>query len=988
MSLKGNKCIGILREVKNKWERRVSLIPKHVKELTKKGIRVLIQPSEKRIYKDSQYIEAGAKITEDVTSASLIIGVKEIPPESVIPERSYLLFSHVIKAQSQSMPLLDAMLKKKVRLFDYEKITNEKGQRLVAFGGFAGIAGMITGLRGLGEHFLSKGYQTPFLFVSSSYMYPSLGEAELQIQKVRKVIASNGLPKSLGPVVFTFTGFGNVTKGALSIFQHLPMEMVTTNDLPKLKENWDTKKVYGCVVKAKHMVMKNDGGKFDQTEFYSHPERYTPIFHEKIAPYTTILVNGMYWDPRYPRLLNDTQILEIQQNNPNSLQALFDITCDIEGSVECLKKSTVPEDPFYTFDPISNSVKNGIDGEGIMILGVDMLPAELPKEASKHFSKHLLSFISQLSLSDGSVKFEYQSDLPPELARACITSNGELTPNFQYIKALRRQTMDAGLSKKSPEVVIRIDGHLFDTGLINQILDLIEAKKGEFQVLDIQSRVNVGKLQRATRTILSVQHENEENLNKLIVELETLCRLVSKAEGKITKLPHGAKMISQSKKVTKLRDVLVLGSGFVVDPVLNYLEKKGNHITLISADLNQAQILAKPYKQVDTIKLDATKDIKLIEEQIAKTDIVVSLLPQFLHVSIAKLCCKYRKNLVTASYTSNEMKELHDQAQYSGVTILNEVGLDPGLDHMSAIKIIEEIKQAGCHLLDFMSNCGGLPSPEAVDNPLGYKFSWNPLGVLLASQNPARFLQNGQVIEVPGNELLLHNRPLIPNPMPVIGLEHIPNRDSLNYLMEYNIPDVNGIYRGTIRYDGFCNILEGFRLIGLLDREKRYITSMNWPRFLNELLQGEKLEERLSKTLNEDQIQTVLNSFNWLEMFDSKKEIQTAESPIHVLCSLLEEKLSYLPNEKDLVVLNHWFDLETSTGVRENITSSLICYGDDNNSAMSRTVGYPVAIATQQLLEGNFQDLGVITSCYPGIWKKILPECENLGIRFKELYNV
>jgi len=333
------------------------------------------------------------------------------------------------------------------------------------------------------------------------------------------------------------------------------------------------------------------------------------------------------------------------------------------------------------------------------------------------------------------------------------------------------------------------------------------------------------------------------------------------------------------------------------------------------------------------------------------------------------------------------MKALHDQAQYAGVTILNEVGLDPGLDHMSAIKIFEEIKQSRCQLLDFMSNCGGLPSPESVDNPLGYKFSWNPMGVLLASQNPARFLQDGQIIEVPGNELLRHNRPLLPNPMSVIGFEHIPNRDSLNYLIEYNIPNVNGIYRGTIRYDGFCNIMEGFRLIGLLDKEKRHIFSMSWPKFLNELLRGEKLEERLSTTLNKDQIQTVINSLNWLEMLDSNREIQIEESPINVLCSLLKEKLFYSKDEKDLVVLNHCFNLETSTGIRENIMSSLICYGDDNNSAMARTVGYPVAIATQQLLEGNFQDLGVITSCYPDIWKKILPECEHLGIRFKERYN-
>lgn len=413
----------------------------------------------------------------------------------------------------------------------------------------------------------------------------------------------------------------------------------------------------------------------------------------------------MYWDPRYPRLLNDTQLLEIQQTNPNALQALFDITCDIEGSVECLKQSTVPEEPFFTFDPISNSIKNGIDGEGIMVLGVDMLPAELPKEASQHFSKHLCGFIDQLSSSDGTLKFEHQVDLPPELARACITSNGELTPDYRYITALIRQTKDAGLSKQAPEKVIRIDGHLFDTGLINQILDLIESQKGEFQVLDIQSRVNVGKLQRATRAILSVQHENEESLNNLLNELETLCRLVPKAEGKMTKLPHGVRMTSQSKKVVKRHDVLILGSGFVVDPVLKYLDEKGgNHITLASMDFLQAQTISKIYKRVNVVKLDAAKQQNRLEELIAKTDIVVSLVPQFLHISIAELCCKYRKNMITASYASEKIRSFHQQAKYAGVTILNEVGLDPGLDHMSALKMIQEIEKSGNRLMAFTSN--------------------------------------------------------------------------------------------------------------------------------------------------------------------------------------------------------------------------------------------------------------------------------------------
>ena len=219
-------------------------------------------------------------------------------------------------------------------------------------GRFAGLAGMITGMRGLGEHLLAQGSATPFLNVSSTYMYNSLNDGQQQVIKIGEMISKYGLPNKYGPFVFTFTGGGNVTNGALEIFKLLPHEFISPDDLPKLQNNFDNHKVYGVICKTQNIVEhKENGTQFEEKHYFDYPEEYQPVFHEKVAPYTSVLVNGMYWDHRYPRLLTIEQMKTLSIQYPQAMLALFDISCDPEGAVEFLKKTTNTDLPYFTYNP-------------------------------------------------------------------------------------------------------------------------------------------------------------------------------------------------------------------------------------------------------------------------------------------------------------------------------------------------------------------------------------------------------------------------------------------------------------------------------------------------------------------------------------------------------------------------------------------------------------------------------------------------------------
>ena len=432
--MRGNRTIGLVREAYSKWERRTPLTPKHVKELVDKGLRVVVQPCNKRVFMDAQYENAGATVSNDLTECSVILGVKQVREEDLLPDRTYVFFSHVIKGQPENMSLLDTICKKNVRLIDYECITengNRGDPRLIAFGIFAGNAGMINILRGLGERMLALGYSNPFLNVPSSYMHPSLNAARFSVRDAGEEISKGGIPQDFSPLTVVFTGNGNVSKGAQDIFSLLPHEMVSVEDLPHLPENQS--KIYGCVVEAEDMLERLDSSKpFSTREYYASPELYQNTFASKIAPYTSVLVNCTYWDRRYPQTLTGQDLISNEK-----LLAIADLSCDLNGGIGCLSRSTTVEEPFFMYHPKDDvaSERNAIDGskDSVVMMGVDILPSELPREASQFFGDQLMPFLEDLSSSDGTKPYSKQDDLPPALRGAVIACNGRLTPDYAYV---------------------------------------------------------------------------------------------------------------------------------------------------------------------------------------------------------------------------------------------------------------------------------------------------------------------------------------------------------------------------------------------------------------------------------------------------------------------------------------------------------------------------------------------------------------------------
>jgi alpha-aminoadipic semialdehyde synthase len=336
-------------------------------------------------------------LEDDLSKADIILGVKEVPVKDLIPNKTYMFFSHTHKGQKYNMPMLKAIMDKKIRLLDYELLTNDEGARLVQFSRFAGYAGMIDGLHSLGLRLLALGYGNPFLAIGMSYMYRCLADARLDVTRTGMVISDDGLPRKLGPMIFVVTGNGNVSKGALHVFKCLPHEWVKPEDLESLSKSkkFDNHKVYLCQVTAKDYCVNNEGG-FVEEEYFAHPERYTSNFHEKIAPYASLILNGIFWTSKYPRLLTIDQTEELAKRGQLRLHTLADVSCDINGSFEFMGEASTIDSPYYMYDPITKKNHDDLEGRGIQIMSIDNLPTEMPLEASEFFSEALYPVIAEM----------------------------------------------------------------------------------------------------------------------------------------------------------------------------------------------------------------------------------------------------------------------------------------------------------------------------------------------------------------------------------------------------------------------------------------------------------------------------------------------------------------------------------------------------------------------------------------------------------------
>jgi alanine dehydrogenase len=427
--------IAVRRETKSPLERRTPITPDLVGRLVKgSNVEVVVQPSARRVFHDKEYVRAGATMAENLAESKVILGVKEIPPELFQPKTAYVFFSHVIKGQPFNMPMLAKMLELGCTLIDYEKICDENGQRLIFFGRFAGLAGMIDSLWALGQRLRREGFPTPLASIEQAYAYDSLHDAKVAIRKAGERIASDGLPVELTPLNVGIAGYGNVASGVREILSELPTRDVKPDNLASTFEDPSPHCLYQTTFREEDLVEPTKKARaFELQDYYDHPEGYRSVF-DQYLPHLTVLMNCNYWDERYPRLVTRDQLRTLWSgDSPPRLRVIGDLACDIEGAVECTLKSTEYSDPIYVYDPIEETISSGVDGSGPVVLAVDILPAELPREASEEFTSALAPFLPALAAADFDVPFE-ELKLPPELLGAVIAHRGELTPDYAYIE--------------------------------------------------------------------------------------------------------------------------------------------------------------------------------------------------------------------------------------------------------------------------------------------------------------------------------------------------------------------------------------------------------------------------------------------------------------------------------------------------------------------------------------------------------------------------
>ncbi len=425
--------IGIRREDKNIWERRTPLTPEQVKKLqVEQGVRFVVQSSPIRAFPDSDFLSAGAEVREDINDCPVILGIKEIPAGVFQPERTYVFFAHVIKGQPHNMGMLKRMMELRCSLIDYERITDEGGRRLIFFGRFAGIAGMIDTLAGLRQRLRVLGWDTPFAEVKLAHEYGRVEVARTAIARIGEKVRTSGLPGELTPLIIGVTGYGNVARGAGEIIQALNAVEVKPGDLPQVIKEGKKDRIYSVVFKEEDTVEPKDPGhRFDLQEYFTHPELYQSKF-ERYLPFLSVLVNCIYWDSRYPRLVTKSYLKNAFSRNPPKLIIIGDISCDIEGSIEATVKATNPGAPFFVYDPLTEQAIDGIQGRGVVIMAVDNLPCELAKDSSEEFGRALMPFIPVFARTDFQRHID-DLELPGPLRRALILHQGKLTPEYEYI---------------------------------------------------------------------------------------------------------------------------------------------------------------------------------------------------------------------------------------------------------------------------------------------------------------------------------------------------------------------------------------------------------------------------------------------------------------------------------------------------------------------------------------------------------------------------
>lgn len=441
-----------------------------------------------------------------------------------------------------------------------------------------------------------------------------------------------------------------------------------------------------------------------------------------------------------------------------------------------------------------------------------------------------------------------------------------------------------------------------------------------------------------------------------------------------------------------MRNILIIGAGRSASSLIKYLLEKSEsenlHLTIGDLSLELAQRKTNGHKNATAIALDI-HNTEQRQAEIQKADIVISMLPAHMHVEVATDCITFKKHMVTASYISDAMQALDTQAKENGLVFMNEVGLDPGIDHMSAMKVLDEIREQGGHVILFESFCGGLVAPESDNNLWNYKFTWAPRNVVLAGQGgAAKFIQEGTYKYIPYNKLFRRTEFL-----EVEGygrFEGYANRDSLKYRSVYGLDDALTVFRGTIRRVGYSKAWDMFVQLGMTD--DTYVIDdsehMSYRGFVNLFLPyhpTDSVEIKLRHQLKIDQDDVMWDKLVELDLFNDEKKIGLKNAtPAQALEKILTDSWTLQAHDKDMIVMYHKFGYEIK-GERKQIDATMVCIGDDQTyTAMAKTVGLPVAMATLQILNGNIKTPGVQLPIKKEVYEPILKELEDYGVIFHE----
>jgi saccharopine dehydrogenase-like NADP-dependent oxidoreductase len=438
-----------------------------------------------------------------------------------------------------------------------------------------------------------------------------------------------------------------------------------------------------------------------------------------------------------------------------------------------------------------------------------------------------------------------------------------------------------------------------------------------------------------------------------------------------------------------MKKVLILGAGMVVKPIVTYLLSKGYHVTVATRTKSKADTMIDGHANGTAVAW-TVEDEEALAGMISSHDLTVSLLPWTYHIMVARHCIALNKNMVTTSYVKPEMKALDSQARKAGIIILNELGLDPGIDHMSAMRIIDSVHDKGGKIDEFYSICGALPAPEAATNPFKYKFSWSPKGVVMAGNNDGNYLRRGEKVYIPTEDLF--KNPLSVD-FPKVGkLEIYPNRDSMPYIELYGIPETRTMVRGTFRFPGWCESIDAMKALKLISSEEHDFTGKTYAEFVAMLIGADNasnIRKQVADYLKIDPKAYALDAMEWLGLFNNEPMNAGKTTAFEITSDLMIAKMELGREERDMVVMQHIFAASYPDGKQEVIKSSMLDFGTlAKDTAVARTVALPAAIGVEMILKNEITETGVHIPVLPGIYNPILDHLEHLNIKMVEEYGL